>query len=119
MPVTSLVTVSRSPSYHPHSPSPTTVERIAQQGMELRSPSPDGDAESSNPIIPPPQEFMPIPYHLMVNPKPYSQEPSPSPTDYMHEPSPVPTAHTWHITNGIPGGALPPSTNPDSSNGSG
>ncbi|KAK0447952.1 hypothetical protein EV421DRAFT_1900607 [Armillaria borealis] len=71
---------------------------------------------SSNP---PPQEFTPIPYNLMVNPEPYSQEPSPSPTDYTHKPSPVPTVCTWHVTNGVIGGASPPSTSSDSSNGSG
>ncbi|KAK0431609.1 hypothetical protein EV421DRAFT_1911701 [Armillaria borealis] len=129
---------SQSPLYHPRSPSPAAAEWIARQGMGFQargdSPSPEprtvtefspthrspsSDGNTDGPSHPPPHEFTPIPYHLTVNPEPYSQEPSPSPTDYTHEPSPVPMVRIWRITNGIIGGTSPPSMNSKSSNGSG
>ncbi|SJL16296.1 uncharacterized protein ARMOST_19816 [Armillaria ostoyae] len=66
-----------------------------------------------------PREPTSLPYHLRVDPEPYTQEPSPSPTNYTHEPSPIPMTCTWSITNGIPRRNSPPPTSPDSSHGSG
>ncbi|SJL12747.1 uncharacterized protein ARMOST_16178 [Armillaria ostoyae] len=92
------------------------------------SPSSDGNIPSSYPASRP--ESSTLPYHLRVNPEPYSQEPSPSATNYTHEPSPVPSIYThepslvpmvrtWRATNGTPGGISPPPTTPDSNYGSG